>query len=75
MNYDKLKQNLSKYGRDNGFAYVCSSFKPELRQDKKYQQWKRVLNDVILKAMTPEEKRVLQSIFELSFQYKKDLLK
>ena len=73
--YEKLKVKLQKYGRDNTFAYVCSSFKPHLKQDKQYIKWKRILNKVILKAMTPKEKAVLQAIFEVGFSVKQNLLK
>ncbi len=62
MNYRRLDLALQKYGRDNGFAYVCDSYKPQLRGDKKYRQWRRLTIRVSLKAMTPNERRVLQSM-------------
>lgn len=65
MNYTRLKFNLLKYGRDNNFAYVCDSYKPELRADKKYRQWKRLLNRVTLLSMTPREREVLHYMLEV----------
>lgn len=62
MNYQQLHLNLLKYGRDNGFAYVCDSFRSRLRADPKYQQWKRLVSRVSLKAMTRRERYVLQSM-------------
>lgn len=64
MNYKKLVNNLHKYGRDNNFAYVCDSYKPYLRQDKSYRQWKRVLDKAIFKSFTDKEKKVLKTMFE-----------
>ena len=55
----KLYQRLLKYGRDSTFAYVCSSYKPELRQDRKYQQWRRLVSRAGLRTMTPREKQIL----------------
>lgn len=64
MNYEKLRLNLEKHGRDTGFAYVCDSYKPQLRQTPKYQQWKRLLNRATIKAMTPKERHILGLLLE-----------
>jgi hypothetical protein len=63
--YEKLKNKLHKYGRDNNYAYVSDSFKRELRSDKKYKQWKRVTDKVTHKSFSPKEKEVLHSMLGL----------
>lgn len=65
MNYPRLYQGLCKYGRDKLFAYVCDSFRPRLRDDPKYRQWNRLLARVMLKAMTPAERDILQSMLAI----------
>ena len=60
MNYKKLVISLEKYGRDNNYAYVCDSYKPHLRKDKKYKQWKNVLDIARFKALTTKEKEIMQ---------------
>ena len=75
MDYNKLLHRLEKYGRDNGYAYVCDSFRPQLRQDKKYQQWKRLVNTATLRAMTPQERRVLDSLLCFRMHHAKEAAK
>lgn len=65
MNYEKLRLNLLKYGRDTGFAYVSDAFKRHLRLDRKYQQWQRLLERATIKAMTPKERSILNTLLEL----------
>jgi hypothetical protein len=65
MNYDKLRLNLLKYGRDTGFAYVSDCFKRHLRLSPKYQQWQRLLNRATIKAMTPNERHILNTLLEM----------
>lgn len=71
MDYNRLKLNLEKYGRDTTFAYVSDSFKRELRQDKKFKQWKRLLDKATLKAMSPEDRKVLNSLLAVTMEVKR----
>ena len=73
MNYSKLKLSLEQYGRNSHYAYVSDSFKPNLRQDKKYRQWKRLLDKVTLKAMSPNERAMLNAILDVSMMVKKEI--
>lgn len=59
---------LEKLGRDSNFAYVCDSYKPHLRLDPKYQQWRRLLNRSQLREMTPNEKHCLHNLLALKIQ-------
>lgn len=65
MNYQKLKENLWKYGRDNTYAYVHDGYKRELRQDKKYKQWDRLVKRVTFLAMSKEDRKLLQAMLEV----------
>ena len=57
---ERRHQRLLKYGRDTNYALVCSSYKPGLRQDPKYQQWRRLVSRAGLRSMSPREKQILQ---------------
>lgn len=65
MDYHRLQLGLEKHGRDKLFAYVCDSFRPHLRRDKKYQQWRQMLNRVSLKVMSPQERHILGLLLEM----------
>jgi len=65
MNYRRLELNLEQYGRNTNYALVCGTFKPELRRDAKYKQWKRILERVRYLALSPTEKRSLQTLLEI----------
>jgi hypothetical protein len=71
MNYQKLKLNLEKYGRETYFAYVCDSYMPELRQDKKYRQWKRLVQKITFKSFSSSEKHILKSMLSVRVNYHK----
>ncbi len=64
MNYGKLKESLLSYGRRSNFAYVSDSYRPHLRQDKKFKQWKRLLNKVTIKSFSDKEREVLAKMLD-----------
>lgn len=59
MDYPELSIALHKTGRDRGWAYVSDGFKPELRGDTKYRQWRRITARVDILAMDPELRRLM----------------
>jgi hypothetical protein len=63
MNYKKILDGLNHY---NNYELVCDSYKRRLRQEKHYRKWRRITEKLRLKLMTPSEKRILQTMFEVS---------
>lgn len=74
MNYNRLLQNLFKFGRDRSWNLVCDSYKPQLRQDKKFQQWQRLCRRCAIKAMSDAERKALNNIMEIGMTRKRAMV-